>query len=569
MEADLIIPFAILIALASLLGFCAKVLKLPLIIAYILAGFALALMPVSLPAREAISILPTIGIAFLLFLIGMELDLRQLKSLGKPIFITSILQSVVTGIPIFLLSSLLGFSSEEAAYIALALGFSSTIIVVKLFSDRHELTSLSGKLSLGILLVQDLVAVVTLMGLSLRSSFLDLGVSAGYPFLGIIVKGFLLFLVTYLISTHLLPKIFKLAASSQELLFLTGVSTCFVFAATSIAFGFSLEIGAFLGGLALASSPYHFQIAGRIKPLRDLFITVFFVDLGARAALASSQILILPILVFVFWTLIVKPLVFLVTLGGMRFRKHTIFKVSLSLSQISEFSLILVFVGYSSGQVGEGALSSIALTAIITMAVSSVFITKGDFLFRKLGKYLKVFESRNTVESILDTREDLLSGHILLLGCDRTGRRLLPTLTKLGKKVVVVDFNPTIVKGLIAKNLSTLYGDISDPDLLDNLNCEKASLIVSTIGDLEDNLTLLSRLKKVRERPTLIFIATYPEEAARLYEAGADYVVVPNMLSGEHIGELLANHIKDEDYFRDRREKHFVSLTEEIGYSGG
>lgn len=565
-NGELIFAFAILITAASALGFVAKFVRVPLIVAYIFAGFLLSTLALKLPQGEIFSFLPAIGIAFLLFLIGSELDLREIRNLGRPIFLASIFQMLFSAVSIFLLSQVFGFTVSESVYLGFALGFSSTIIVVKLFSDRGEMNSLPGKLAIGILLIEDLIAVAALMSLSLRASVIGVGVTLTAPLLALVVKAAVLFLITYIAARHLLPKLFKIAAGQNELLFLSGVSVCFAFVALSIFLGFSLEIGAFLGGISIASSPYHFEIAGRIKPLRDLFVTIFFVDLGARVGLAIDEILIIPILFFSAWALFVKPTVFLFVLGRERFRKHTIFKTSIGLSQISEFSLILVFAGLKSQQVGEEALSTVAFTALLTMAVSSVLITKSELIYKKLRKFVAVFESKNPRESVIQKVEGDLNGHILLLGCDRTGRRLLPALKKLGVPFVVVDFNPEVVNELIAGKVNTIYGDISDPEVLELVNFEKAGGVISTITDFEDNLALLAKIRKFHKRPITIMVASYPHDALKLYEAGADYVVLPNLISGEHLAEVIEEHAFDQDFYKKKKERHFIRLTREKQY---
>ena len=275
---DVFSQLAVVLLLSSLFGFIVLRFKLPLVVAYLLTGICLSFAVLFDPTHSAVlEILPELGVAFVLFLIGMELDLREIKLLGKPILLSSIGQVIVSTMLGFLIARALGFETTESIYLGLGLSFSSTVVVVKMLLEKRDLNSLYGKLSIGILLVEDLVAIVALMLLTVGSSFLNLGLQESLPLLVLIFKAIGLFLLTFVISKYVLAGIFNAVAKSVELLFLTAITWCFIFTSIAILSGFSVVIGAFLAGVALASSPYHLQIQGKIKHLRDFFVTLFFV----------------------------------------------------------------------------------------------------------------------------------------------------------------------------------------------------------------------------------------------------------------------------------------------------
>lgn len=556
---DPILVFSLFVVAASLLGFVFLAFRLPLIIAYITAGLVLGLFVVSDGTISALSFLPEVGLAFLLFLLGIELDVREIRHFGRQIIFASVAQMVLSTAAGFLIASFLGFGRVDAIFLGLGLAFSSTIIVVKLFVDKKELSSLHGKMAVGILLFEDLVAVVALMFLTLRASALNIGLTAGLPFLAFVLKGMFLFGVALVFARVTLPFFFKTAASSPELLFLSGIGLCFAFIALALVLGFGLSIGAFLAGVSLASSSYRHHIAARIKPLRDLFITLFFVDLGLRVAFSFSAVALLPIAFFTLYALLAKPTIFMGLLGLLGYKKHTSFLTSVGLSQISEFSLILLVVGQSTGQVGEGSLSTLAVAALASMALSSVAVTHATEIYKRASKPLSFFERKGARFGEY-VKEEEIRDHILLLGCDRAGRMLLPVLKKSDQRFLVADFNPEVVRQLTADGFPVLFGDISDPEFAQELNADKAKILISTIGDPHDNAYLLNLVKGKGKKPIFIASAETPAEALKLYEQGADLVLVPHMITGEYIADVLSGKV-DKKALLQLRDQQFKSLA--------
>ncbi|HCB22273.1 TPA: hypothetical protein DEP06_00490, partial [Candidatus Daviesbacteria bacterium] len=264
---NIFIQLAIILGLASVFGFITHKFKLPLLIAYLLGGLLIAAAAIFDPSQsQVLHFLPEIGIAFVLFLVGMEMDLREIRKLGKAILMCSTLQIIISSIVGFVLARLLGFGPTESVYLGVGLSFSSTIVVVKLLLEKNELSSLYGKLAVGILLLEDLVAVLILLGLTVSPSFLHFGFQQAFPIVAFVFKVLLLFGGAFIANRFVLPRVFGAVSESMELLFLTALAWCFIFVSFAISLGFSVVIGAFLAGVGLAASPYHYQIQGKVKP---------------------------------------------------------------------------------------------------------------------------------------------------------------------------------------------------------------------------------------------------------------------------------------------------------------
>lgn len=556
MHIELFTQLAIIVGFTTVVGIILHFLKQPLVAAYLLAGVLISFFQlVIVEPGGPLEFIPTIGVAFLLFLIGIELDFREVKALGKPIVLASVGQMAVTTVVVALLMSLFGFGPTEAAIIGLAISFSSTIVVIKLLVDKQEVTTLHGKVAIGILLVEDLAAVVSLMFLSLSDSIFSVGITSAYPIFSLFLKATILFLLVYITIRFAIDKFVTLIAKNQELLFFSAIAWCFAFIAVATALGFSLEIGAFLGGVSLAASPYRYQIVGRLKPLRDFFIALFFIDLGMRVSYASFIDNALYIGIFSAIALLLKPFIFTLVLSALGFRRFTTYHASTTLSQISEFSVILVIAAAQRGIVNSQMVSVLAATTIITIFISSIFVNQNHKLYKVFWGIMGVFERKANRSVRLPHRN--LKDHIILIGAHRAGE---PVLTYLRERVtdsdlLIVDYNPQIVRFLEQEKIPVLFGDIADPDILDQLHMAKAKLVVSTIRELKDNLLVLETGKRDKSGAKFIMAATDGEEAELLYKHGADEVVVPLQLEGLRIVRSLEKYWQDETYFQKIKDK--------------
>lgn len=557
---DPLLSLGIILALAALLGAWASYFRLPLLVAYILAGVILGPLVIGGGDKTNFSLLRDLGLSLLLFLVGLEIKIDELRNFGKQSLVVGLAQILLTSFVGFFLSIGLGFSTTSALYIALALTFSSTVIVVKLLTEKRDFDSLYGKLAVAILLLQDLLAIFVLILIP------ALGGNSGFKLsklLLTVLVGLVLVSIIYWLSRRLLPHLFDRLARNLELLFLTSLAYLILISAISAKLGFSLEIGAFLAGLGLASLKEEHQIAARIRPLRDFFIVIFFIILGTELAFDFTFSTIAIALTFSLFVLVAKPLIVLFVFGRLGFQRRTGFMVGLTLAQVSEFSLIIMFLGLKQGIIPENVVSVITLTAFITIATSSYLLVYATKIYRQVGKYFKLFERDG--QKIEDNQPTVLENHVILVGCNRLGWEILKQLQKQGKPVLVVDFNPTVIKALEKTNVEYLFGDITDPEIWVLANADRAEIIISTIFDPQDTLELLETIKKSSSGTIIFVTAAERNWAVKFYSAGADYVIVPRILSGHQVAHLLTaaklSEIKEGKYKKEHLEELHEALN--------
>lgn len=541
---SLFVELALILSLAAAFAILFRFLKQPAILAYILTGMFIGpFAKLNLVHIDALKTFGELGVTLLLFMIGLELRVVELRSVGKVALITGISQIFFTAVIGYGILLLLGFSPLASLYVSVALTFSSTIIIVKLLSDKKDLSSLYGKIAVGFLLVQDFVAILALIFLSGFNAEGGSEVSA-VSMLFVFFKAAVIFAGVLYLSRRLLPRLIARIAHSQETLFLFSIAWVVAVASVVSApmVGFSIEIGGFLAGLALANSDESLYIVSRMRPLRDFFVTIFFVSLGMSMVIVNLSLVWVPALILSLFILIGNPLIMMVIMGALGYRKRTSFLAGLTVAQISEFSLILVFLGHKLSHVSSDVVSMVILIGIITFAVSTYMILHGNKLYRFLSPYLDIFEWRKrTVEEETMLPEDVTKrgGHVILVGVNRAGRSILEALRDEYKDVVVVDFDPDVIKRLWESKIHCLFGDISDVDIHERLALSRAKLVISTVSDLEDNLILLDSVQKEKSRANVIVLAEDPKDAKILKEKGADYVILPHVASGHHVARLI------------------------------
>ena len=557
----LFLQLASILALATILGIFARALKQPLIIAYIFSGIIISLLGIFKGIdRGVLESLSNLGIAFLLFLVGIELKLEDLKSVGKAALLTGVGQIVFTALIGFIILSALGFSPVVALYVAVAITFSSTVIIVKLLSEKHDLQSLYGKIAVGFLLVQDFVAILALV---ILSGFGQGRIPTLGGFIWIFVKGILLVLLAYLLTKFALKLIFKMASVSTELLFVAAIAWALFFSAVAEQAGFSIAIGAFLAGVAIASSPFRIQISARVKPLRDFFIIIFFILLGASFSGITSNINLSQIILISLFIIIGNPLIVIAVMMTLGFRNRTSFLSSIATAQISEFSLILMTVGRSLGHVSDSDVGLVAAVGVVTITLSSYLILYGDRIYRLVQKPMAFVFPEKPRDPYVLHKEDLKE-HIILVGAEQIGWDILNYLKGKAEKkeqIVVVDFNPDLYKSVAAEGYNAVFGDITDPEVLEELEISRAKLIVITDPDPEDCIHLIKFAKHKNFKGPILATSYWVHDAIRLYEEGCDYVVVPEAIGGKHLSRFIAEHWEDLNKIKKEKSKHFEELV--------
>ncbi len=551
-EIGLIIVVAILIIALM------RILRQPLIIGYILTGVVVGPAFLNIIAStEVVKLFSEIGVVLLLFIVGLGLSPNVIKEVGKVSLMGGMGQVIFTFIPGYLIAKyLFHFNTTTSLYIAIAFTLSSTIIVMKLLSDKGDMETLYGKISIGFLIIQDLVAILVLMLISSLSSSLELK----DLIISTTLKGIGLVLLLFLIGYYVMPKLTRIIAKSQEFLLLFSIGWSLALAALFDYLNYTLEIGALLAGVTLSMSPYRYEITSRMKPLRDFFIVLFFILVGTQIAFKDITPYIVPIILFSLFILIGSPVIVMIIMGLMGYTKRNSFLVGIAIAQISEFSLILVALGVQLGHLSTEILSLITTIGFITIAGSSYMMLYSDKLFLFLAPYLSVFEFRKNKVEHADKKTGKYD--IILFGCNRIGYDLLESIKRTKNNFLVVDYNPDIVQKLTKEGINCMYGDVGDSELLSLLKLKEVKMIISTIPKLEDNLILLDKVKTKNNKAIFIAVSYSIEEAIRLYDSGATYIIMPHFLGAHHASTIIEEQGFDFNKFIKQQKLHLEYLKQ-------
>ncbi|MBI5391277.1 cation:proton antiporter [Candidatus Woesearchaeota archaeon] len=554
MAAEIFIELTTLLLVTVLVSGIMRLLKQPLIIGYILTGIIVGPMALNLvKSTEAITTFGQIGIAFLLFMVGLNLNPSVIKDVGKVSLVTGIGQVAVTGIIGYGIGKLLGFSTIASLYIGVALTFSSTIIIMKLLADRKDLETLYGRISIGFLIVQDLIAIFLIM---LISSMPQYGSMTGV-LLSVIVRGVGILLMVLLVSFLVLPKLMSYIAKSQEFLLLFSIGWCFGIASLFSYFQVSLEAGALLAGVMLSFSPFHYEISARMKPLRDFFLVLFFILLGSQMVFQNIAHVLVPSLVFSLYILIGNPLIMIILMSLLGYTKRNSFMVGLIVAQISEFSLVLIALGVKLGHLSNDVLSLVTIVGIITIAGSSYLILYAEKIYPYCAPLLSLLERKGRKR---DKKKVGKAYEIVLFGYNRIGFDILQSLKKLKKKFMVLDYDPDVIVTLTKQGYDCTYGDANDLELLRDINLSKTKMIVSTIPRLETNVLLIKHAKRINKRMIIMVVSHQIDEAMELYAAGATYVIMPHFLGGKHVSTMIEDHKLSIGRFLKEKAAHLKHL---------
>lgn len=536
----------IIVAVVSMLIYR---LRLPLILSYVVSGILIgpALLHLT-KSTDVFQVLSQIGVAFLLFTVGLGLNWRTVKDVGGVAFATGIGQVVFTTVIGFGFSLFLGFNPITSLYLAVAFTFASTIIVVKFLTDKEDADSLYGRISIGFLLVQDFVAMIILLALNAMKS----GAPLEQVFFTSIFKAILLVPVLWFVSAKCLPLVLNFVARSQELLFVFAIGWCFLVAEVLFKLGFGIELGALIAGVTLSGSFFQREINTRIRPLRDFFLIIFFIVLGVHFDLSSISQLGPAIALFAVFILIGNPLIVMVIMRLLGYHPRTGFLAGTTVAQISEFSFIIIGSGIASGHLADNTLGIVTAVGLLTIAGSSFLIEHNERIFDWMHPALRWLEPKEILPAELKKHHK--PTEVLLFGFHRTGSALLQTIQKLKSSYTVVDFDPQIIYELAEVGVPCIYGDAGDENFLDDLKADKSKLIISTIPDVAVSATMLEFLRSKKYKGTVIVSTHTHEEAARCYTLGASYVIVPSVLSGRKMSELLQKTKFQKDGWHKLRE---------------
>ena len=529
---------ALLLVMAAGVGLVGIWARQPLIVSFIAVGLLAGPSALNVVhADEQIELLSELGIAVLLFLVGIKLDIQLIRSLGAVSVMTGLGQVLFTAFFGWLIGLALGLGHITSLYIAVALTFSSTIIIVKLLSDKREIDALHGQIALGFLIVQDLVVVLAMIVLS------AIGVGAASAggghgdstVLGLLASGAGLVLAVVVFARYLANPLTERLARTPELLVIFAIAMAALLAAVGDVVGLGKEVGGLLAGMALASTAYRETIAARLAPLRDFLLLFFFIALGATLDLSLLGANVPAALVFSVFVLVGNPLIVLAIMGAMGYRKRTGFLAGLTVAQISEFSLIFIAMGVTIGHVNQEALGLVTMVGLVTIAVSTYMITYSHQLYAFFEPYIGFFERRGTPrEPEQGQAHRTEANRILLFGLGRFGTAIGLRLHQRGLRVLGVDFNPEAVKRWRALGLEAEFGDACDPEFVAELPVHQADWLLLTLpinptglSQEDSRLTLIQLTRSAGFKGQFAASSHSAADSARLSDAGVSLVLEP------------------------------------------
>jgi Kef-type K+ transport system membrane component KefB len=537
---DLFVQIAAVLLVSALLGAVAARLRQPLVLAFLAVGVLVG--PEALGVIEpggTLGVLAELGIALLLFTVGLKLDLHVIRALGPVAVLAGVVQVAVTAALGFLLAAALGVSGAGAFYVGIGLAFSSTVVIVKLLSDKREINELHGRLAVGILIVQDLLVVVVLIVLGAFGGEEDGNLVR--ELLLVAVQGAALLGGLALLARFVLTPVMHQVARVPELLVLFSIAFAVSLAALGDLLDVGTAVGAFLGGVALATTPYRETIAGRLVALRDFLLLFFFIELGLGIELDAAAGELPRAFALAAFALLVKPLLVILILGPLGYRRRVSFEAGITLGQISEFSLILAATAVSLGQIEDETLALITVVAVITFAASSYLIPNAEWLYLRLEPWLGIFErTPGRFAQRFEEEPGQPRPEVIVLGLGRYGGVVAERLHRAGVPLLGVDYDPLALGDAEQLGIPVLYGDVEDPELPHGLPLDGIRWIVSSVRRADANLALVHALGHHAFQGKLAVAADTDRDRARLLAAGVDQVLVPYTEAADHVVRLVA-----------------------------
>lgn len=488
-ELTLLLDLGFMVVTAAVFAFLGKLIKMPSIVAYILAGMALGPVFGVVELDHSLELISELGIALLLFLVGLELSLQKIKDLGRVAFILGGLQVLLTLAGGFGIATLMGFGLMESVFLAATVTFSSTVVVIKLLDQKGATGRLFGRIAISLFLAQDIVVIIGLTILSGLGSGESIDLSAMAQGLGMAFGGMLVLLfVSLLAARYALPRPFAWAARSPDTVFIWALCWCFLVVLLAHQFHLSVEIGAFLAGIAIAQLLIHEDLHRRLHPLMTFFVAVFLVTLGIKmdlSVLGEIWKYVLGLSVFV---ILAKPLIVFTILNRLRYSEYTAFQTAVASGQVSEFAFILLGLGAAAGLIESTVVSLGGLVGILTIAISSYLIIYSELLYEFFQRFhlLTFFKAKQEPDvEVLHSYE----GHVIVVGMNALGRELVKQLTLRGETVLAIDTDPRKLEGLGAA--TTLIGNVEYESMVEEISLPKARLVISAL-QIEDTNHLLA-----------------------------------------------------------------------------
>ena len=539
---------AAVLVVASVVGAICLWLRQPLISAFILVGVLVG--PVALDwvhAHDQVELFAELGVSVLLFVVGLKLDPSLIRTVGMVSVVTGIGQIVLTAILGYGLALAFGLESFAAFYVAGALTFSSTIIIVKLLSDKREIDALHGRIALGILIVQDIVVVLLMLVIGAYGVEIP-DVNFALELLEVFAKATGFLVLVGLVTRFILPLLLQSLARSSELIVLFAIAWAIGLASLGVVLGFSQEVGALVAGISLAATPYRASLAARLVTLRNFLLLFFFIDLGVHIDVAHLATAVVPAIVLSLFVLIGKPLMVMAFMGSMGYVRQTSTMTGLTLGQISEFSFILAALGLTMGHIDKETVGLITLIGLITIGLSTYMILYAYRITGWLSPLVGFFERKiHHPEEELGDTSAMWHVDAVIFGLGRYGRNIARELRDRGFRVLGVDFDPEVVSFWHKQGLPTLYGDAEDPELFHSIPLAHAKWVINTIRGQDQCLVLLHTLKQHNFKGRIALTAHTVKDKEALMNVGADLVLLPFRDAAREATDLLQASWNEED----------------------
>ncbi len=522
--------FALLVVAATILSYLARLTKQPTIVAYVLTGVVVGPIGLAIVTEDQlIEIVSELGLGFLLFLLGIEMRFSSIREIARPVGAIAVGQAILQAVASTAVALLLGFTLFQSLMIALATTFGATPIIVKVLGDKDDLKSLYGKVDVGVLIFQDIYLVMALAILAVGTvdDAAEVAASIGRVLLLMGAIG----VAAYLASRYLLPTLLRASAENKSTLFTVGIAWAFLFIFAAETLELSVEIGAFLAGLALAQLPYSTELKERMRPATNFFIAVFFASIALQMEVDQllahwQEAVIASVLLLAINSVIVFSLFY-----SQRFDVETSFLGTISMLQVSEFSLVLGALAVDQGFIEEGILGFLSLMALITMPISTYYVLYNRQLYRYVRPYLEALEREDTIEASPVEYDD----HAVIVGYSRLTSELAEVLEAHVEEVVFVEDRAEHVEELTESDHGFVFGNARHGDVRAEANLSGAEVVVS----VTERSDVALRIVEDAEGLTIV-TATTEEEATILRESGADYVVLERGLVGAELDSLLS-----------------------------
>lgn len=554
MWINVFVDLSLIISMVVIVSYVMKLLKQPLIIWYIIIWLLVSITGIVSPSWE-MTTLSQMWVVILLFMVWLNLNPKIIKDVWKISLVTWLWQVIFTSIIWFWICYFLWFDNTTSIYIAIAITFSSTIVIMKLLSDKWDLNTLYWKISIWFLIVQDIVAMLILMFVSFSWWWW----STTEIIIQTLVKWVWLVWIIILLWIYVIPKVLKNIAQSQEFLELFSIWRCLLLASVFHISWFSIEIWALIAWVTLSMSPYRFEISSKMKSLRDFFIVMFFVLFGTHMTLNNIWIYITPIIILSFFILIWNPLIVMTLMWLLWYKKKTWFKAWLTVAQISEFSFILIILWNSVWHIDKNILSLISIIWLITIAWSTYFILYSDKLYSFLEPYLSIFEKKNIKEKESKKEKEY---SIILFWYNHDDLELINTIKKMKKEYLVIDYNPKTISFLEKQWIPCMYWDAWDIELLEEIPTKNTKMMISSSKEIETNMVILEKYKN--KKNIIITRAETINDTIKMYEAWSDYVLCSKTIWLSYISSLISEFKFDNKKFKNQKSKHIQKIQNKI-----